>query len=31
MKIECEECGREFDLLNEKDADEFYHGHDCEG
>ena len=26
----CVECDRKFDLLDELDADEFYHGHDCE-
>lgn len=26
----CPECGRKFDLTNETDADEWYHGHDCE-
>jgi hypothetical protein len=26
----CPECGRVFDPLNEKDADEIVHGHDCE-
>lgn len=26
----CEECGREFDLLNEEDAAELAYGHDCE-
>jgi len=27
----CDECGREFDLAHEGDADEWAHGHDCEG
>jgi hypothetical protein len=26
----CPECGREFDLMNEDDANEWYYGHDCE-
>lgn len=26
----CPECGRKFDLTNETDIDEWYHGHDCE-
>ena len=26
----CYECGRIFDLLNEKQADEWHYGHDCE-
>lgn len=26
----CAECGREFDLANEEEADEFHNGHDCE-
>lgn len=26
----CEECEREFDLLDEEEAEEFYYGHDCE-
>jgi len=29
-KTKCPECGRVFDLMNEIDADEWYHGHDCE-
>ena len=29
-KGECVECGREFDLLNDQDADEWCNGHDCE-
>ena len=29
-KAKCPECGRSFDLLDEKDAEEFYYGHDCE-
>lgn len=31
MKARCPECGRIFDLLDEQDADEWAHGHDCEG
>lgn len=27
----CKECGRVFDLWNAVDADEWAHGHDCEG
>lgn len=30
MRAKCEECGRVFDLLDEDEASEFYHGHDCE-
>jgi hypothetical protein len=26
----CVECGREFDLYNETDAEEWEYGHDCE-
>jgi len=26
----CVECGRVFNLLDEKDASEFHYGHDCE-
>jgi hypothetical protein len=26
----CAECGRVFDLTDEDDANEWYHGHDCE-
>ena len=26
----CDECGRVFDLYNEKDAEEWEYGHDCE-
>ena len=26
----CPECGRVFDLLDDADADEGTHGHDCE-
>tara|TARA_R110000824_G_scaffold214839_2_gene401077 strand:+ start:117 stop:389 length:273 start_codon:yes stop_codon:yes gene_type:complete len=29
-KAKCPECKRVFDLMNEKDAQEWYHGHDCE-
>jgi hypothetical protein len=28
--VKCEECEREFDLLSEDDAQEWYYGHDCE-
>jgi len=27
---QCPECGRNFNLFDEKDAQEFYYGHDCE-
>ena len=30
MTIMCNECGRVFNLNNIHDADEWYHGHDCE-
>jgi uncharacterized protein (DUF983 family) len=26
----CKECGREFNLSDYDDAQEFYYGHDCE-
>lgn len=26
----CPECGRVFNLMDERDADEFYNGHDCD-
>ena len=29
-KVQCPECERVFDLLDETDADEYYYGHDCE-
>lgn len=29
-KVQCPECGRVFDLLDENDAEEWYYGHDCE-
>jgi len=29
-KAKCVECGRDFDLLDEEQAAEFYYGHDCE-
>ena len=29
-KVQCPECERVFDLLDETDAEEFYSGHDCE-
>lgn len=28
--IECSECGRDFDLADRFDAEEWYYGHDCE-
>jgi DNA-directed RNA polymerase subunit RPC12/RpoP len=31
MIVVCAECGREFDLVDEQDAEEWYYGHDCEG
>ncbi len=30
MIMICPECEREFDLLDETEADEWYAGHDCE-
>jgi hypothetical protein len=30
VKVKCVECDREFDLLDEDDAQEWYYGHDCE-
>jgi DNA-directed RNA polymerase subunit RPC12/RpoP len=30
MIVVCAECGREFDLADEQDAEEWYYGHDCE-
>ena len=30
MSASCVECGRIFDLLDETDAAELAHGHDCE-
>ncbi len=30
MIMVCPECDREFDLLDEDEADEWAHGHDCE-
>ena len=30
MNGTCIECGRVFDLLNEKDLEEVKYGHDCE-
>lgn len=27
---ECVECNRNFDLLDEEQAGEYYYGHDCE-
>lgn len=29
-KSKCVECGRVFDLLDEKEASEWFYGHDCE-
>lgn len=29
-KATCVECNREFDLLDEEDANEWHYGHDCE-
>ena len=29
-KVQCIECNRVFDLLDETDAQEWYYGHDCE-
>ena len=28
--MKCRECDREFDLLDEDQAGEWYYGHDCE-
>lgn len=28
--VQCPECGRWFDLLDEDDAQEWFYGHDCE-
>ncbi len=28
--MECPECDRLFDLLEEDEANEWYYGHDCE-
>ena len=30
MTATCVECGREFDLADEVQAEEWYFGHDCE-
>jgi len=30
MKVQCEECEKVFDLLDEIDAAEWTYGHDCE-
>jgi len=30
MKTTCEECGRVFNLFDDKDAQELIYGHDCE-
>lgn len=29
-KVQCIECNRIFDLLDEDDAQEWHYGHDCE-
>jgi len=29
-KLQCPECFRIFDLLDEDDANEWHYGHDCE-
>jgi predicted Zn finger-like uncharacterized protein len=29
-KVKCPECGRVFDPMNDIDAEELTHGHDCE-
>lgn len=26
----CQECGREFHMLDEDEANEYWYGHDCE-
>lgn len=30
LRVQCDECGRVFDLLDETDAAEWSSGHDCE-
>lgn len=30
MKARCPVCGQVFDLMDARQADEFYYGHDCE-
>lgn len=30
LGAQCAECGREFNLTDEEDADEYVNGHDCE-
>jgi ribosomal protein S26 len=30
LAVQCQECGRRFDLTNQNDAEEYYYGHDCE-
>jgi hypothetical protein len=30
ITAKCDECGREFDLLDEGQAEEYAFGHDCE-
>lgn len=29
-KVQCPECSRVFDLLNDDDTNEWFYGHDCE-
>lgn len=29
-KVQCIECGRQFNLLDDTDSDEWFSGHDCE-
>ena len=29
-RVQCVECGRVFDLMYDRDASEWYEGHDCE-
>jgi hypothetical protein len=30
LNVQCPECGRVFDLLDEDEAGEWLYGHDCE-
>lgn len=30
LLVTCPECGRQFDLGDEAQAEEWYYGHDCE-
>lgn len=30
LVMTCHDCGRDFDMRDESDADEWAHGHDCE-